>query len=352
MKVPFNDLLRHSVAHQEAVSDCLERVARSGWYILGPEVDAFEKEFAHYLGVAHTIGLNSGTDALELALKALGLGAGDRVIAVANAGPYSSCAIRQIGAEVVYVDVDFETRNVNLNSLERALETGVQSAIITHLYGHPADLKNVSELMQKFEVPWIEDCAQSHGARRDGLMTGTVADIGCFSFYPTKNLGALGDAGACVTHSDELNEKLRRLRQYGWKDRYRVVEGGGRNSRMDEIQAAVLRLKLQSLDDWNLERRDIAKVYFEAFENTELGLPPRDESSVYHLFVVTHPERERLRRNLAERAVATAVHYPVLDGGQSSQASRLCEQVLSLPCFPGLEQPEVDYVVEKVLESL
>lgn len=342
-------------------SGAIKRVIERHWYVLGEEVDAFEQEFARYVGVAECVTVANGTDALELALRGLGVEKGDRVVAVANAGFYGSTAIHAIGATPVYVDVDAETLTMSASGLARALETGPKAIIVTHLYGQLADIDELVRIADDAGVPLIEDCAQAHGAVRGGKQAGSFGRAGCFSFYPTKNLGALGDGGAIVTRDLELAERVRRLRQYGWAQKYMVEAVGGRNSRLDEIQAAVLREKLPHLDKWNAQRRDIARRYNGAFSSLPVRCPcSTDEDYVAHLYVLRVEGRDSFREFLTARGIATDVHYPIPDHRQPAYpvpsiaamkvTESACSSVVSLPCYPGLTGADVERVIAAVLE--
>lgn len=342
------------------VSAAVARVLSSHWYILGTEVAQFESEFASYVGVRHCVSVANGTDALELGLRALGVRAGDSVVCVANAGFYGSTAARSIGAVPVYVDVDESTLTMCSDALAAALAARPAAVIATHLYGQLADVGRIAGLCRAAGVPLVEDCAQAHGARREGKMAGSSADIGCFSFYPTKNLGAIGDGGAIVTGSDEIASRLRTLRQYGWSSKYEVSSQGGRNSRLDEIQAAVLRHKLPALDRQNLQRRHIARRYNDAFQQLPLRCPASaGEDFVAHLYVVRTPQRDALRSHLRAHGVATDVHYPIPDTRQPAYSNSdvpqllpvtdaAAQTVVSLPCFPGMTDAEVAQVIAAV----
>lgn len=340
----INDLVRHSSAVSDLIGEAVQRVLSRGWYILGPEVEAFEREWADYTGARFAVTVANGTEALELALKAVGIGQDDRVATVANAGMYSTTAIRACGAEPVYVDVLESSMNMDPEALESALPQ-VQAVIVTHLYGLIAAMPRLAEIAARAGVPLIEDCAQAHGARLDGKHAGTWGVAGCFSFYPTKNLGAIGDGGAVITASPEVDAKLRSLRQYGWSSKYIVETPGGRNSRLDDVQAAVLRAKLPLLDSWNLRRRQIARAY---------GLLPDapEESYVAHLCVLRHPDRDRLRAHLRDRGIATDIHYPVPDHRQKPWRAaailpvteRLCREIVTVPCFPEMTDREIEGV--------
>lgn len=337
----INDLQRHNQPLAEAVAQATRRVLERGWFVLGPEVEAFEAEFAAYCGVGHCVGVGNGTDALELALRAVGLGPGMRVATVANAGMYSTTAILACGAVPVYVDVDPQTMLIDPSALPPA-----DALIVTHLYGRMADMPRLMAAAGR--MPVIEDCAQAHGAMLDGRRAGSWGAAGCFSFYPTKNLGALGDGGAVVTNDAAIDRRVRALRQYGWTSKYTAEIPGGRNSRLDELQAAILRLKLPLLDGWNARRCAIAAAY---------GLAPRGgPDDVVHLYVIRCAGRDRLRAALRERGVGAEVHYPLPDYRQPAVAleavlphtERCCREVLTLPCFPEMTDEEVHRVRELV----
>jgi dTDP-4-amino-4,6-dideoxygalactose transaminase len=358
----INDLRRHTAPQADALAAGIARVIGSGWFVLGRELEAFEAEFAAYCGAAHCIGVANGTDALELALRASGVGPGARVLTVANAGAYSTTAIRAAGAEPVFVDIDDATLLIDEAEARRRLAAAARPAalIVTHLYGRlvPA-IREIAAAARRAGVPLIEDCAQAHGARLGGRMAGTFGDFGCFSFYPTKNLGALGDGGALVTGSAERRDRVRMLRQYGWAGKYRIELAGGRNSRLDEVQAAVLRVKLPKLDGWNERRREIAHQLTRGIRHPKVRCPQHaGEDYVAHLYVVRTAERGSLQEHLRARGIASDVHYPLLDyqqpafgagaGPRNPVAERACREVLTLPCFPEMTDDEVAAVVEAV----
>lgn len=341
----------------QALREAADRVIASNWYVLGREVESFEREFAAYCGSAHCVGVANGTDALELALRAIGVGRGDRVLTTANAGGYTATALRAIGAEPAYVDVGDHL-------LMTATELGPQledarAVVVTHLYGHMAPIDAIVEVARAANVPVIEDCAQAHGAVRNGKSAGTFGAMGCFSFYPTKNLGAIGDGGAVVTSDAGLATTLRALRQYGWGTKYRIDRGGGRNSRLDEIQAAFLRVKLPYLQRWNAARVEIARRYYEGLQGLPLQVPVwRAGEYVAHLFVVRCTARDALRAHLAAAGIGTEIHYPIPDYAQpierrlehphlprTEAASR---EVLTLPCYPGMPSAETDRVIAAI----
>jgi len=336
-------------------------VLRSGWFVLGPEVKAFEEEFANYCGTAHCISLANGTDALELALRALDIGPGKTVLTVANAGMYGSAAILATGALPVYADILPDTLLMDVADLQRILgRQPVDAIVATHLYGLLADAPEIVRLAHARKIPVIEDCAQAHGAMLHGQKAGSFGDIGCFSFYPTKNLGALGDGGAAVASRADLAEKVRRLRQYGWSAKYHADLAGGRNSRLDEMQAAVLRVMLPMLDQWNKRRREIAARYSAKIAHPAVAVPAiHAEEYVAHLYVIRTARRDSLKRHLAEAGIPSDIHYPVPDYAQTScrhlfagidrtVTSQACTEVLTLPCFPEMSDAEADMVIDRV----
>ena len=369
------DLKASYLAHKDEIDAAFARVLASGWYILGREVAAFEQEFAAYLGVGHAIGVASGTDALQLALRALGIGPGDAVITVSHTAVATVAAIELAGAMPVLVDVDPATYTVDPNSLETAIKElstrstsslGRPRAIIpVHLYGHPADMPAIMDIASRHDLFVIEDCAQSHGAALRGRKTGAWSHIAAFSFYPTKNLGALGDGGAVVTSDPHLAERTRLLREYGWRERY-LSEIPGTNSRLDELQAAILRVKLPYLDAENARRRRLAAIYDALLMDTALSLPQTrpDAAHVFHQYVVRTARRDALRAHLQEQGIGTLIHYPVPIHLQQAYRGRIPEvvplarteqiarQILSLPMYPELGEDQVRAVAEHALVSL
>jgi dTDP-3-amino-2,3,6-trideoxy-4-keto-D-glucose/dTDP-3-amino-3,4,6-trideoxy-alpha-D-glucose/dTDP-2,6-dideoxy-D-kanosamine transaminase len=343
------------------ITEAVKRVVSSGWYLLGEETSAFEHELASYLGVDHVVGVASGTDALELALAALGAGPGDEIVTAANAGGYSAIAARCCGLKVRFADVDPKDLLLTPSTVEDALTPRTAVVVVTHLYGKMAQVAAIRDLCHAHGVRVLEDSAQAAGARFDGRLAGSIGDAGAFSFYPTKNLGALGDAGAVVTSDEDVACRARRLRQYGWGTKYRVEEDGGRNSRLDEIQAAVLRVRLRRLDGWNRRRREIARRYTEALASTPVEMVQGgEEDYVAHLAVIRTPRRAELAAALRQRDIASEIHYPVPDHWQAVIGTpevslpiteAASEQVLSLPCFPELEHREVDVVCSVLAEA-
>lgn len=352
-------------ARREEIDTAIARVLESGWYILGAEVAGFEREFASYLGVGHAVGVGSGTEALHLALQACGVGVGDSVFTVSHTAVATVAAIGLCGGVPVFVDIDPETFTMDPDCLERAIRKspgGRPKAVVpVHLYGLPADMAAIGEIAMRHGLRVVEDCAQSHGALFRGKKTGAIGDIAAFSFYPTKNLGALGDAGIVVTDDPELADRVRLLREYGWRERY-VSCVQGTNSRLDELQAAILRVKLRYLDGDNSSRRRIAGLYDTLLEGTGLVLPGGRAGAehVYHQYVVRSRERDALRGHLRERGIGTLVHYPIPvhqqpayaahngEGDRLSHTEKAAGEILSLPMYPELDEESVRRVCSEI----
>jgi dTDP-4-amino-4,6-dideoxygalactose transaminase len=354
---------------QVEIDAALTRAARSGWYILGQEVEAFEREFARYIGCEFGVGVASGTDAIELALRACEVQEGDLVFTVSHTAVATVVAIERMGAIPVLVDIDPATYTMDPDRLEHAIaEVGRNAALSgrrgravvpVHLYGHPSDMPAIVDISRRAGLRIVEDCAQAHGAAIDGRKVGTWGDVAAFSFYPTKNLGALGDGGMVVGSDAEMIQRLRAIRQYGWEERY-VSSIRGCNSRLDELQAAVLRTKLPRLASDNTRRRERARWYDELLADTPLQRPYPQASveHVYHQYVIRSAEREALQNHLAQEHVGTAVHYPVpvhlqpayrgnvFISGSLEHTERAAREVLSLPMYPQLRREEVAFVCE------
>jgi dTDP-4-amino-4,6-dideoxygalactose transaminase len=346
------------MAHQQELDDALRRVLASGWYILGDEVRAFEEEFAAYLGVSHCVGVGNGTEALHLALAACGIGGGDQVITVSHTAVATTAAIDLAGAEPVFVDIDPTTYNMDPNLLKNRITSKTKAVIPVHLYGNPAPMQEIQTIAKAHGLRVIEDCAQAHGATYQGKRVGSFGDMACFSFYPTKNLGALGDGGAIVTCDAELADEVRLLREYGWAERF-VSHIPGWNSRLDEIQAALLRVKLKYLDVDNARRIELAERYHEGLSETGIVLPvqPKDAVQVYHLYVIRAEERSSLQAYLRSKDIGATVHYPVpvhLQPAYEKYAVRLpntelaADEVLSLPMYPELAENQVQFVIDSI----
>lgn len=361
--IPMNDLKRLFSLHQDAVEKAALEAMRSGWWLNGPRGKAFAEEFRSYLGVSECLLVANGTDALEITLRAL-LGerdpAGQEVVTVANAGGYTTTACRQIGLTPVYADIDASSQLVNVESACAGLSANTMAVVATHLYGNVVDVPALRTSMDKagFDgVPIVEDCAQSHGARFGDRLTGSMGDIATFSFYPTKNLGAFGDGGAVATNDAKLAGMVRALQQYGWRAKYDIGMAGARNSRMDEMQAAILSALLPHLDAANAERAVIL-ARFTAATGSKVKFIERSPRAVVHLAVAQCDDREAFRAFLSERGIASEIHYPILDSDQhgwrnlpqrigasglaTSRAS--VERIVTLPCFPGMSEAEIDRI--------
>ena len=349
-------------AHRGEIDAAIARVLDGGRYILGDETEAFEREFAAYIGVDHAVAVGSGTEALHIAMRALGIGTGDEVITVSHTAVATVAAVELCGATPVLVDVDSDSLTIDPAEIEAAISRKTKAIVPVHLYGQPAELAAVCDIAARHGLRVIEDCAQSVGARYRERRTGSWGDVGCYSFYPTKNLGALGDGGMVVTSSSEVAQQARMLREYGWRQRY-VSSIAGWNTRLDELQSAVLRVKLRHLDSDNNRRLQLARRYDDSLRNSGLRLPccKANRTHVYHLYVVRSTRRDALREFLRQRDVGTMIHYPVPVHRQPAYADRLsssrdlseseraADEVLSLPMFPELTDSDADSVVEAVL---
>jgi dTDP-4-amino-4,6-dideoxygalactose transaminase len=356
--VPFVDLKRQYSQQRYEIRSAINRVLSSGFYISGPEVEAFEDEFAAYCAVPHGVAVSNGVDAIEIGLRALGIQPGDEIITVANAGMHSTVAIRAVGAVPVFAEIDPITLCLSPDGLDKAITPQSRAVIITHLYGRVADLDALCERARLSNLAIIEDCFQAHGATFDGVPVGAWGHIGCFCFSPTRILGAMGEAGAIVTNDRKIAENARLLRQYGCDHEYTSHLSGGRSSIMDEIQAAVLRAKLPLLEEWNLKRRLIAQTYHINLNtsNRELTSIFQPEQSVFQFFVVRSSKRDRIMDSLRNNGIGCAVHYPIPDylqpacsdlgyePGALPETERASLEVLSLPCFPELAAVEVEQV--------
>ena len=360
--IPINDLSRIDQIEIDDLTHLIGEVVSSGWYVHGPYLTAFESDLSTFLGVKHCAGVANGTDALTIALKAVGVTSGDQVCVTANAGGYGTGALFNLGAAPVYVDVDAELGLISLDDLELKLvaNANVKCIIVTHLYGNAAPMPEIMELARRFNVRVLEDCAQSIGAMVDGNLTGTWGDISTFSFFPTKNLGALGDAGAIATNDDALNEAVASLRQYGWSEKYQITKANGQNSRLDEIQAAILSYRLKQIESKNKLRRNILKQYKAALiDSNSKALWFDDNRSVGHLAVIRIENRDNVRQFLGNLGIGTDIHYPICDYDQAPWAvakpnlpntSKLNSEILTIPCFPNLSQNEIDLICKALKE--
>ena len=337
-----------------------DRVLDSGWLILGSETKRFEENFADYIGVGYCVGVANGTDALELALLSKGLNAESTVATVANAGAYATKAIESIGATPLYMDVDFNTRCVSLDEVKKVAALA-DAVIVTHLYGRVVpEIQEIVDFCEQSNVALIEDCAQAHGATLMGKKAGSFASVATFSFYPTKNLGAFGDGGAVVCQCPKISESLRQLRQYGWSDKYTISILNGRNSRLDELQAAILVDLLPDLDEDNKRRVEAAQYYNSLIKHSHVHLPELpEEGYVGHLYVVTCHERDKLKSWLYENEIMSDIHYPIPDHLQPTLEHRYADiklpiterfagECLTLPLYPEIQRSQQDRVIESI----
>ncbi len=348
--------MKYQKEYEQAAIDVL----RSGWYVLGKQVEAFEKEFAAYLGSAHCVGLDNGLNALKLAFRALDIGEGDEVIVQANTYIASVMGISMNRATPVPVETD-EYYGIDPEAVKKAITDKTKAVLVVHLYGHTCRMDAVMGICREHGLKLVEDCAQSHGSTFDNRSSGTFGDIGCFSFYPTKNLGAFGDGGAIVTDNEDLDKKIRILRNYGSQKRY-YNEVVGENSRLDEIQAALLRVKLSHMDELNAERDEIAKRYNAGINNPLITLPPVSDrvKCVWHQYVIRCDKRDELAEYLRENGIGTIIHYPIpphlsqayeylgYKKGDFPLTERYADTVLSIPMFNGMTQEEQDMIIDRI----
>lgn len=359
-KVPFNDLSRLYQRHQPAIEHALLETTRSGWWLNGAKGKDFAESFKAFVGTTDCLLVANGTDALELSLRALSFAEASRneVITAPNAGGYTTTACRQVGLIPVYVDIVEQSQLIDIDAALSAISTNTLAVVVTHLYGGAADVQRLRRTLDAAghsHVRIVEDCAQAHGAQIDGRNVGSLGDVATFSFYPTKNLGALGDGGAVATSDPQIAASVRRLQQYGWQTKYEIASQGGRNSRMDELQAAVLKVLLPFLPETNAERRHILYRFRNAAPH--LYFVNGGPGSVAHLAVLMSDKRDELRDFLFQRGIASDIHYPILDHNQPGWAGlpqrivgdlaisrRSAEKLLSLPCFPGMTEEEIDLI--------
>ena len=363
IKIYFSNPKLGFVKRKAEFVQVFESVLENGNYILGNEVTAFEKEFAAYIGVNHCVGVANGTDAIAVSLKALGVNAGDEVITVSHSAVATVAAIEMIGAIPVFADIEPSTRCIDPSKIEKLISSRTKAIIPVHIYGHPARMKEILQIVQKYSIKVLEDCAQAHGAKIGNQKVGSFGDAAAFSFYPTKNLGAVGDGGAVVTNSSEVYQKALALRQYGWYKRY-ISDIPGINSRLDELQAAVLRLKLRELDKDNLRRNEIAERYCAGFKNLNIKTPQTLENNfhVYHLYVIEYEQRDELAKFLDSKGIGTALHYPSAIHQQPAYVGRirgcndlfvtekLYKNILTLPMYPELNDDQVDLIISSIKE--
>jgi dTDP-4-amino-4,6-dideoxygalactose transaminase len=370
--IPQTNPRNNYLSHKPEIDEAIAKVLDGGWYILGQQLENFEREFASYLGTRHAIGVSSGTDALCLALKACGVGSNDLVFTVSHTAVATVAAIELVGAIPVLVDIETDFYSMDPNHLEESVKFHLshkaskkgyhpKAIIPVHLYGHPADMMSIMEIAKRYGLLVIEDCAQSHGASLLGRKTGTWGDLAAFSFYPTKNLGAFGDGGMVVTNNPDFSEKLLLLRQYGWRNRY-ISEIPGYNSRLDELQAALLRVLLPYLDQENEKRNAIANIYDFELSTSSICLPKCHDQAThaYHQYVIRTNKRDDLRSFLNDNMINTGIHYPVpihkqpayinklQFAGKLSNTENAATNILSLPMYPSLGENNARCVTEAI----
>ena len=351
------------LAYQNEINQAIQAVLNSGRYIMGPEVEAFEHEFAEFIGTRFGIGAASGTDALYLALKATGIGPGDEVLTVPHTAVATVAAIEMCGATPVLVDIDQSTYTLDPKRLEAAISARTKAVLPVHLYGHSADMAPILDIARRHALRIVEDCAQAHGATYGDKSAGSIGDISAFSFYPTKNLGAIGDGGLVATNDPDLAENVKLLRQYGWQERY-VSQVTGWNSRLDELQAAILRVKLRHLAEGNRRRRALAELYNEGLRNLPVIIPTPNSGNehVYHQYVIRHSQRDDMQAFLSARNIVTLILYPfpihlqpayrgrLGDSGSFPVAEQAAREILSLPIYPELTDAQVQTVVQAIAD--
>jgi dTDP-4-amino-4,6-dideoxygalactose transaminase len=361
MNVPFVDLKAQYRTIAEEVNEGIGQVLENTAFILGRDVELFEQEFASYCNVSFAVGLDNGTSALELVLRAHGIGDGDEVITVANTFIATASAIAFTGARPVLVDIDPQTYNIEVGAIEQAITERTKAIMPVHLYGQPADIDPIMELAKGRGLIVIEDACQAHGALYKGRRVGSIGDAACFSFYPAKNLGAYGDGGILVTNNEDIANRVKMLRNYGQKEKYHHLFIAY-NRRLDTLQAAVLRVKLGRLDEWNQARRRNAQLYNEFLANTAVVTPVEASYAqhVYHLYVVRVQDRDGLQEHLKSRGVSTGIHYPIpvhlqeayrylgYQKGDFPITERYAEEILSLPMYPELTEEQIQYVVQAI----
>lgn len=361
MNIPFLDFKPMHSEIEKEMTDKFSEVYNSYWYVLGKQVEEFEKEFADYCGTKYCIGVGNGLEALTLILKAYGIGEGDEVIVPSNTYIASALAVSYVGAKPVFVEPILETYNINPQLIEKSITKSTKAIMAVHLYGQAADMDKINEIAKKHGLKVIEDSAQAQGTLYKGDKTGKLGDASGCSLYPGKNLGALGDAGVITTNDKELADKIRVLRNYGSDKKYHNLYKGV-NSRLDELQAGLLRVKLQYLDKWNKDRRKIAKNYLNGMKNPRITLPfvPEYTEPNWHLFIIRTEKRDELQRYLKDNGIGTLIHYPIpmhlqkayedlgFKKGDFPLSEKIADEVLSLPMWYGMKAEEVEYVIEKI----
>lgn len=363
MEVPFVSFKKSHKLLKNEIMEAIEKVYDSNWYILGAELESFEKKYAEYQGTNYAVGVGNGLDALRLSLLACDIKFGDEVIVPSNTYIASVLAISQTGAKAIFVEPEIHTYNISPELIKKKITSKTKAIIPVHLYGLCCNMESILEIAEEFNLKVIEDCAQAHGASIHGKKVGSFGDINAFSFYPGKNLGALGDAGIITTNNSELYTKAKALRNYGSEKKY-YNKYLGYNSRLDEIQAAILEVKLKYLDEWNNERREIAELYHIGLSslNNKIILPyiPRRENHVFHVYTIRAKDRDNLQKHLSEKGIQTIIHYPIpphlqdaykelnLKKGDFPVAEEIANTTLSLPLFIGITKEQVDFVINTI----
>ncbi len=362
--IKFIDFSRKCLRYKKNINLSVERVFKRGWFIAGPERFDFEKNLCKYMGVKYAIGVNSGTDSIALALKAIGIKTGDEVITVSHTATPTISAIRIAGAKPVFVDINETTLNIDPALIEEKITSKTKAILPVHLYGYPVDMDAVYKIARKHKLLVVEDSCQAHGAKFRGKFLGTIGDAGCFSFYPTKNLGAFGDAGIIVTNNKKIAENARLLRNFGEVAKYKNKTEGV-NSGLDELQASFLNWELKELKKWNLERKNLAEIYMKELKGLPIILPPKgnlDYNRVWHLFVIQTTKRDELRSFLDNRGIETSIHYPMPIFKQEAYqflgykekdlpiTSKVVKNILSLPLYPELKISEVKTICHHIKE--
>jgi len=359
MKIPLLDLKKQYLSIKKEIDQAIKRVLNSTQFILGENVQKFEKEFSKFCGTKYAIGVGNGTDALYLSLRALNISKGDEVIIPVNTFIATAEAITLNGAKPVFVDIDLNTFNIDPEKIEKAITKKTKAIIPVHLFGQPADMSPILKIARKYRLYVIEDCAQAHRAKYKNKKIGSIGDVACFSFFPGKNLGAYGDAGIVITNNKKLAQKIHMLRNHGREKKY-IHRMEGINSRLDEIQAAILRVKLKHLNKWNKARQKNAKIYDKLFRNMNDIITPRiikNTQSVYYFYTICVKNRKKIQKKLKEKGVSTGIHYPVPlhlqpaykylghKRGDFPKAEKQSNEILSLPIYPELAEKQIKFIV-------
>ncbi len=356
--IPFINLKKEYSSISEELNQKILNILQSGFYILGDEVKKFEQDFSNMIRIKYAVSVNSGSDALVIAINSLGVGNGDEVITVSHTFISTADAIVRNGAKPIFVDINPETYCMDVSKIEAKITEKTKAILVVHIYGHPVDMDPICKLAKKYNLFLIEDACQAHGAEYKNKKVGSIGDVGCFSFYPTKNLGAYGDGGMIITDDSELSEKLIQLRSYGQINKYHH-DFIGFNSRLDEIQASILRVKLKNLVNWNNRRRKIAELYNKLLQQSYVKLPSekKDCKHVYHQYVIRSKKRDYLKKELSNKGIQTQIHYPIPVHHQKFYSSmkfklpvteEICTEILSLPIYPTLKDEEIIYIAETI----